>query len=428
MTGQRLLISNRSLAGLAGAQFLEAANDNLFKTVVSLFAVGALADENGGSYLSVTGILIAVPYLLFSGYGGQLADAVSKRSVMMGCKLAEIAIALGAVVVLAHADRMASLMAILFLLASHSAFFSPSKYGSVPEIAAPDQLVRANGILESSRYAAIILGSIAGGVLMQMWRNTPVRIGWVMVAIAGLGFICSTLIKPVAPMRPVASAGISPCSTLIQGVKRISRSRQLTLATASLTFFDILATLTMMDVLLLARVELGMGDAAAGTLGAFAAVGTLIGALLCAYLPEKHAGSEIAPVAGLGIAVTLCAAAASAHGYWSLGGLLLMLGVFAGLFVVPFIASLQKAAGGGEKGLIISTANFIDMAGVLFASALLAFLHEVLQLSPRTILVIAAATAAAYMAGLLVSQKRPQSQTLPSSISDTHHEVNHARA
>jgi hypothetical protein len=105
-----------------------------------------------------------------------------------------------------------------------------------------------------------------------------------------------------------------------------------------------------------------------------------------------------------------------------------MLGVFAGLFVVPFIASQQREAGGGEKGLIISTANFIDMSGVLFASALLAILHEVVQLGLRTILVIAAAAAAAYMAGLLVSQKRPQSRTLSPSISETHHEVNHARA
>ena len=79
--------SNHSFAGLAGAQFLDAFNDNLFKMVVSLFAVGVLADENGGSYLSLTGILIALPYLLFSGRAGQLADTLPKRSVMMGCWL-----------------------------------------------------------------------------------------------------------------------------------------------------------------------------------------------------------------------------------------------------------------------------------------------------------------------------------------------------
>lgn len=46
--------SNHSFAGLAGAQFLDAFNDNLFKMVVSLFAVGVLADENDGSYLSLS--------------------------------------------------------------------------------------------------------------------------------------------------------------------------------------------------------------------------------------------------------------------------------------------------------------------------------------------------------------------------------------
>src|SRR5207237_6820065 len=205
-----------------------------------------------------------------------------------------------------------------------------------------------------------------------------------MVAIAGVGLLCSTLVTPVAPMTG-RSVRANAWATLTEGLKRISRSPQLTVAVASLTFFDILAALTLMDVLLLARAELGMGDAAAGSLGAFAAIGTLIGALLCAYT----SANRIAPIACLGIAATLCAVAAASHGYWSLGGLLLLLGIFGGLFVVPFIASVQTNAGAGEKGLIISTANVLDMAGALAASGLLGVLHDVIRPCPRPLLVIA---------------------------------------
>ena len=421
------LYCNRSFAGLAGAQFLEAANDNMFKMVVSLFSVGMLADPHGGSYLSLTGILFSVPYLLFSGYAGQLADVLPKRSVMIGCKVAEIAITLGGALALAYSSSIAGLMVILFLLASHSAFFSPSKYGSVPEIVAPQQLMRANGILESSRYAALVLGSITGGLLMQMWRTTPVRIGWAMVAIAGLGLLSSTLIKPVAPAQTVAAEFNSPWANLIEGTRRIFRSRQLTEAVASLTFFDILAALTLMDVLLLARTEFGMGDAAAGTLAAFAAIGTLTGALLCGHIAGNTTASGIVPVAGMGIAATLGAIAFASKGYWSLGELLFVLGIFGGLFIVPCISCLQKIAGGGERGLIISTANFIDMMGVLLASAVLAVLHGVLLLSPRSILAIAGLAAIAYVVWLLRWRTRPYSQISATATSITHQEVSHAR-
>src|SRR2546423_2228879 len=142
MAHEPRLYLNQSFVGLTGAQFLEAANDNLFKMVVSLFAV----QGDGGDWLWLAGMLFAAPYLLFSGYAGTLADTLPKRSVMIGCKVAEVAITVGAVAALAHGSRTGALLLVLFLMASHSAFFSPSKYGSVLEIVRPEQLARATSI------------------------------------------------------------------------------------------------------------------------------------------------------------------------------------------------------------------------------------------------------------------------------------------
>ena len=88
MARQLSLISNKSFAGLAGAHFLEAANDNLFKTVVSLFAVGVLADAKGGAYLSLTGILIcgALPavFRLRRSIGRHSVEALRDDGVQIG--------------------------------------------------------------------------------------------------------------------------------------------------------------------------------------------------------------------------------------------------------------------------------------------------------------------------------------------------------
>lgn len=46
-----------------------------------------------------------------------------------------------------------------------AAAYSPAKYGILGELTTDDKLVKANGLMESSTIAAILLGSVAGGVL-----------------------------------------------------------------------------------------------------------------------------------------------------------------------------------------------------------------------------------------------------------------------
>ena len=74
-------------------QFLGAFNDNLFKIVVSMLAVHAAAGAESGRDLSLVGALFILPFLLFSGYAGQLADIYSKRTVLIVTKSLEIATA-----------------------------------------------------------------------------------------------------------------------------------------------------------------------------------------------------------------------------------------------------------------------------------------------------------------------------------------------
>src|SRR5438445_12666663 len=72
-------------------QFLGAFNDNLFKIVVSLLAVRLAATSAAASYqLSIVGAIFILPFVLFSGYAGQLADVYSKRAVLIVTKSLEI--------------------------------------------------------------------------------------------------------------------------------------------------------------------------------------------------------------------------------------------------------------------------------------------------------------------------------------------------
>ncbi len=46
-----------------------------------------------------------------------------------------------------------------------AAAYSPAKYGILGEITSGEKLVKANGLMEASTIAAILTGSVAGGIL-----------------------------------------------------------------------------------------------------------------------------------------------------------------------------------------------------------------------------------------------------------------------
>ena len=128
--------------------FLGALNDNLFKIVISLFAANLAILAGGGSaYLAIAGALFVLPYLLFSGYAGHLADAFSKRKILILTKGFEI-VAMGLGLLAFWSGRIEAMFAVLFLMAMQSSFFSPAKYGILPEMLPDKDLSRGNGLVE----------------------------------------------------------------------------------------------------------------------------------------------------------------------------------------------------------------------------------------------------------------------------------------
>ncbi len=117
------------------------------------------------AYVPLVPAVFTLPSLLFSGYAGHLADAVSKRSVLIAVKAFEIAIMLFGLATL-RAGWVEGMLGVVFLMGLHAAIFSPAKYGIVPEMLADRDLSRANALLEMSTFVAIVLGIAGGGVLV----------------------------------------------------------------------------------------------------------------------------------------------------------------------------------------------------------------------------------------------------------------------
>src|SRR5690349_3640650 len=84
------LLGRRGFSPYLWTQFLGAFNDNVSRWIVTLYAMDRVAGS-GSQYAGLIGALFTVPALLFAGPAGWLADVRSKRDVLVGVKVFEIA-------------------------------------------------------------------------------------------------------------------------------------------------------------------------------------------------------------------------------------------------------------------------------------------------------------------------------------------------
>jgi acyl-[acyl-carrier-protein]-phospholipid O-acyltransferase/long-chain-fatty-acid--[acyl-carrier-protein] ligase len=387
------LLKKRGFQAFLWTQFLGAFNDNLYKIVVSMRAV-QISAASGGLYLSLAGAVFVAPFLLFSGYSGHLADAVSKRKVLISVKVFEIAVMLLGLAVF-FSTRVELMLIVLFLMAVHSTVFSPAKYGIVPEMLGDEDLSRANALLEMSTFVAIVLGTALGSLMFAAWKGEPWKMGLVTVAVAVAGFAVSLRIARVPASGASAPFRLNPFAEVITGTKHLLADRPLWLTVLGISYFWFLGMLLQLDLLLFAHEVLRVDDLRTGLMVTCLAVGIGAGSMLAGKLSGDKVELGLVPLGSILMALFsgLLSFAGGSYG-WSIA-MLAMLGLSSGLFIVPLNAFLQQRAEAHEKGRLIATNNFHNTIGMLLASGMLWLMHDRLHVgADKLILIFGIATVA----------------------------------
>jgi acyl-[acyl-carrier-protein]-phospholipid O-acyltransferase/long-chain-fatty-acid--[acyl-carrier-protein] ligase len=388
------LLGRRGFQAFLWTQFLGALNDNVYKIIVSMRAVHVAAAA-GSTYLSLAGAVFVIPFILFSGYSGHLADAVSKRTVLISVKAFEIfAMAMGLAAF--FSTRMELMLAVLFLMALHSTVFSPAKYGIVPEMLGDRDLSRANGLLEMSTFVAIVLGTSMGSLLFVTWKDEPWKMGLVMIAVAGAGFATSFRIPRVPAAGTEAPFRLNPLSEVVSGTRHLLRDSPLWLTVLGISYFWFLGALFQMDLLLYGSEVLHVDELRVGLMVTALAVGIGAGSLLAGRLSGDKVELGLVPLGSIMMAACCVMLYSARHSYEASVAVLSLLGLASGLFIVPLNAYLQQRAEDREKGRLIATNNFYNTIGLMLASAALWIFHDRLHVGPdRLILIFGIATVGA---------------------------------
>ena len=361
-------------------QFLGAFNDNFYKMIVSLVALNMATLAGSRSlYISQIGFLFILPFALFSAYAGQIADIYSKRSVLVAVKVFEIFV-MGLGWLAFFTDRMEPMLGVVFLMGLHSTFFSPAKYGILPEMLPDKDLSRGNGLLEMSTFLAIILGTSLGGAIYAASKDHLGWIGVALVSIAVLGTLTSLGITKVPPSGATKAFTFDPWTGIWDGIKRLYNEKVLWLTVVGIAYFWFLGALVQMDILLFGKEILKLDETRIGLLGTFLAIGIGTGSLAAGRLSGDKVELGLVPLGSIAMGAFPIMLFFSPPDFTPASVFLILMGFSAGLFIVPLNALLQQRSGREEKGRLIATSNFLSTLGVLLASGLLWALSDRLKL------------------------------------------------
>ncbi len=378
-SGYGALLNDRGFEAFLWTQLLGAFNDNVFKMIVSLVGVSA-----GSGNLALAGAVFVIPFLLFAGYAGSLADRFSKTRVLQITKAFEILTMLLAIPALV-AGRLDWLLVILFLLAAQANFFSPAKYGILPEMLDEAQITRANGLLELTTFLAIVVGTSFGTLLYEHWKNTPLRIGLALSAIAILGSAASLGMRKVPAVSTKNLFHWNPLHEILEGERALRKRPALALTVLGISWFWFVGGLFQMALLLLGTEVLQVSGILVGLLVTALAVGIGLGSVIAGALSGEYIELGMVPL-GAGLMGIFSLVAGLATHYALVMICLVAVGFGSGLFAVPLNAYLQKEADAGERGRILATNNFANMLGVILASGVLWLTHDLFHWSAATIL------------------------------------------
>lgn len=361
-------------------QFLGALNDNIYKLLIVYFFIQLEGIEYSHQILASTGAVFVIPFLLFSALSGTLADRFSKRDIIVTTKILELAIMGIGVCAFAFHSKWGSYI-ILFLLATQSAIFGPSKYGIVPELVSTEKISKANGLMTSFTFLAIIMGTFLASFVIQITGRNFIISAIFCTFIALVGVVTSFCIEPTPPAGSAKKFQFFFLKQIYQTLKSARQYVSLLPAMLGAAYFLFIGAFTQLNIIPYAVESLNLSDIQGGYLFFLTALGIGTGALIAGKISGRIVELGLVPFGALGIAICALLLDVFSSNLWAVIPLVTLLGVFGGIFEIPLDSYIQVASPKQSRGQMVAATNFMSFVGVLFASGFIYLNSEILGLS-----------------------------------------------
>jgi len=239
--------------------------------------------------------------------------------------------------------------------------------------------------VEMGTQMAILLGMMAGALLMLVagW-GTHISAA-LTIGIALVGYLVSRLIPPAPATAPDLVFNANPFSETARVLRITKEDRAVFNAVLGISWFWFFGTVLVAQLPLYTRVHLG-GDGSVNALVlTLFSIGTGVGSLLCEKMSGRRVEIGLVPLGAFGLTafgVDLFFArsgGATLHGLnwlaflqaagsWRIVLDLTLIGVFAGFYVVPLFAFVQSRTPRDRLSRVIAGNNILNALLIVIAS------------------------------------------------------------
>ncbi|MDM8541875.1 MFS transporter [Desulfococcaceae bacterium HSG9] len=373
---QFALLAKKRFGPFFHTQFLGAFNDNLYKNaLILLIAFQTTAAIRSDILINLAAGLFILPFFLFSATAGQIADKFEKSRLIRIIKLMEIVIMICAALALWFENAF-FLMLLLFFMGSQSTFFGPVKYSIIPQHLTEAEIIGGNALVEMGTFVAILLGTMAAGILIQ-FSDGIIYTAIIVIVIAVAGWLCSRGIPVAAPASPNLSIDWNLFTQTFKMIGFARKEYSVFLSIMGISWFWFLGASYLTQIPNFTKQVLHGSESVVTLLLTMFSVGIGAGSLLCERLSGRKVEYGLVPIGSIGLSLfgLDLALAYQAPPSETLLGVLaflktsgsiritvdfLMVGLFGGLYIVPLYALIQLRSEAAERSRVIAANNILN--------------------------------------------------------------------
>jgi 1-acyl-sn-glycerol-3-phosphate acyltransferase len=409
---QFALLKQRRFAPFFWTQFSGAANDNLFKFAFTVMVtyqlqIGWLPPAMAGL---VIGALFILPFLLFSATSGQLADKYDKRTLIIFVKRLEIVIMALAAWGFFSAN-IPILLGCTFLMGLHSTLFGPVKFAYLPHHLSERELTGGNGMVEMGTFVAILLGNVAGGLIIAVPEIGAHHVGFACVGAAVLGRVVSHYIPASPATDPGLTINWNPFTETVRNLKLAHQNVVVFRSLLGISWMWFFGAVFLSQFPSFAKEVLHGNEQVASLLLVVFSIGIGTGSLLCEVMSRRHVEIGLVPLGAIGMsvfaidlyfasrglaapqAIFTLAQFVAVPGHWRVMADLALLSLFAGLYSVPMYALIQLRAQPTHRARIIAANNILNALFMIASSVIAGVLLKMGMTIPQIFLLVGLANA-----------------------------------
>lgn len=358
-------------------------NDSIFRLVVTYSLIDLLGEQHSNTILALSAALFILPFLLFTYPSGQLADRYSKKSVIMWSLWAELVFMFLGFFAIMMKNQAASYFA-LFLIALQSSVFNPAKYAILPEVVSKDRLSNVNGIMVLSMYLSIILGTFLATIICEVTNRNYLFVIGICIVFSILAIFTGYGIEKTPIKNAKRKIKVFYFLDIFRMLGVAKKQPHLVLAIFATAYFLFTAAYTQLNLIPFGMQSLGITDVQTGYIYLAAALGVGFGSMMVALLSGKtvELGLSLWGAFGTGISYVILYFV-----QYNLPVSCLMfffVGMHGGLYVVPLDAYIQFASPDKHRGSIVGVSSLLSFIAVLFSSAAIAIMGNVLDMRAAT--------------------------------------------